>query len=106
MTLAIQLAPGSASMKKDGPASRPLSPILWGIILLPFAIRLRRAGKGLRGFLFSLGLMALALGSLSGLSGCVSGNGFFGQKPSSYTVTVTATSGPLTRSTTLTLNVE
>jgi hypothetical protein len=40
------------------------------------------------------------------MSGCARGNGFFGQQQSSYTVTVTATSGPLTRSTRLTLNVE
>ena len=106
MTLTIQLPPASAGMKKEGPASRALPPILWGMTLLPFAFRLRSAGKRLRGFLFTLGLMAAALGALSALSGCVSGNGFFGQKPSSYMVTVTATSGPLTRSTHVTLNVE
>jgi hypothetical protein len=76
------------------------------VILLPFAFRLRSAGKRLRAFLCILGLTAAALGAFSALSGCVSGNGFFGQKPSTYTVTVTATSGPLTRSTKVTLNVE
>jgi hypothetical protein len=73
---------------------------------LPFAFRLRSARKRLRGFLFTLGLTAAVLAALSALSGCVGGNGFFGQKKSSYTVTVTATSGPLTRSTHVTLNVE
>jgi hypothetical protein len=106
MTLTIQLPPASAGLKKDGPASRVIPPILWGVLLLPFAFRLRRAGKRLRGFLFTLGLTAAVLGALSALSGCVSGNGFFGQKPSTYTVTVTATSGALTRSTKVTLNVE
>jgi sugar lactone lactonase YvrE len=106
MTLTIQLPPASASMTKEGPASRALPPILWGVILLPFAFRLRSGGKRLRVFLFTLGLTAAALGALSALSGCVGGNGFFGQKSSSYTVTVTATSGPLTRSTNVTLNVE
>jgi hypothetical protein len=76
------------------------------VILLPFAFRLRCAGKRLRGLLLTLGLTVAALGGLSALSGCVRGNGFFGQKPSAYTVTVTATSGPLTRSTKVTLNVE
>ena len=106
MTLTIQLPPASAGLQKDGPASRAIPPILWGVLLLPFAFRLRRAGKRLRGFLFTLGLTAAVLGALSVLSGCVSGNGFFGQKPSTYTVTVTATSGSLQRSTKVTLNVE
>jgi hypothetical protein len=106
VTLTIQLAPASASMKQEAPASRDLPPILWGVILLPFAFRLRCASKRLRGLLLTLGLTAAALGALSALSGCVKGNGFFGQNPSSYTVTVTAISGPLTRSTKVTLNVE
>jgi hypothetical protein len=80
--------------------------MLWGVLLLPFAGRMRSAGKRLRAIIFTLLLTAAALGTLSGLSGCATGNGFFGQQQSSYTVTVTATSGPLTRSTNLTLNVE
>ena len=106
LTLTIQLAPTSAGMNKEDPASGKLPPILWGVLLLPFAVRMRRAGKRLRGIIFTLLLTAAGLGALSTLSGCASGNGFFGQQQSSYTVTVTATSGPLTRSTHLTLNVE
>jgi hypothetical protein len=67
---------------------------------------MRRAGKQLRGILFAVIFVAAGLGVLSILNGCTSGNGFFGHQQSSYTVTVTATSGPLTRSTKLTLNVE
>jgi hypothetical protein len=102
LTLTIHLAPASTAMKK----AEKLPPILWGMLLLPFAIRMRRAGKRLSGILFTLSLMAAGLGALSVLTGCASGNGFFGQQQSSYTVTVTATSGPLTRSTKLTLIVE
>jgi hypothetical protein len=91
-------------MKKD-PASGKL-PIVWGLLLLPFAVRMRGAGKRLRGIIFTLWWTAAGLGALSILSGCATGNGFFGQQQASYTVTVTATSGPLTRSTNLTLNVE
>jgi hypothetical protein len=105
LTLTIQLAPASAAMKKN-PLSEKLPPILWGMLLLPFAVRMRRAGTRLRGILFTVLLTAAGLGALSILSSCASGNGFFGQQQSSYTVTVTATSGPLTRSTKLTLNVE
>jgi len=105
MTLTIQLPPASTSMQKD-PASGKLPPIVWGLLLLPFAARMRGAGQRLRGIIFTLLLTAAGLGALSILSGCATGNGFFGQQQSSYTVTVTATSGPLTRSTNLTLNVE
>jgi hypothetical protein len=93
-------------MKNQDPLSRKLPPIAWGVLLLPFAFRLRRAGKRLGRIAITLILMAAGLGAMSSLSGCVAGNGFFGQPPSSYTVTVTATSGPLIRSTYLTLNVE
>jgi len=106
LTLTIQLASASAGMKEDYPALGKLPPILWGMLLLPFAVRMRRAGKRLRAILFTLSFMAASLGALSILNGCAKGNGFFGQQQSSYTVTVTATSGPLTRSTKLTLNVE
>jgi hypothetical protein len=106
LTLTIRLAPASAGMKEDYPALGKLPPVLWGMLLLPFAVRMRRAGRRLRGILFTLSFMAATLGALSILNGCAKGNGFFGQQQSSYTVTVTATSGPLTRSTKLTLNVE
>jgi hypothetical protein len=100
------LPPASASMKEEYPDSEKLPLILWGMLLLPFAVRMRSAGKRLRGILLALLVAAAALGTLSTMSGCARGNGFFGQQQSSYTVTVTATSGPLTRSTRLTLNVE
>jgi MBG domain/Bacterial Ig-like domain (group 3)/Putative Ig domain len=104
ITLTIQLAPAATAVKND-PVSK-LPPIVWGVLLLPFAVRMRRAGKQLRGILFAVIFVAAGLGVLSILNGCTSGNGFFGHQQSSYTVTVTATSGPLTRSTKLTLNVE
>jgi hypothetical protein len=75
-------------------------------LLLPFAVRMRGTGKQLRGITFTLLLTATGLAALITLNGCAIGNGFFGHQQSSYTVTVTATSGPLTRSTNLTLNVE
>jgi sugar lactone lactonase YvrE len=106
ITLTIQLPSASTSMKREFPASGELPPIVWGVLLLPFAVRMRRAGNRLRGIVFTLLLTAAGLVTVSTLSGCGTGNGFFGHQQSSYTVTVTATSGPLTRSTNLTLNVE
>jgi hypothetical protein len=106
MTLTIQLASTSAAMNKKYPTSGKLPPMVWGILLLPFVVRARRVSKRLRGMIVTLLLTASGLAALFTLGGCVSGNGFFGHQQSTYTVTVTATSGSLKRSTNLTLNVE
>jgi hypothetical protein len=106
ITLTIKLPPASTSMKREYPDSGHIPPMVWGVLLLPFAVRMRSSGKRLRGIILTLLLTAAGLAALITPSGCASGNGFFGQQQSSYTVTVTATSGPLTRSTKLTLNVE
>jgi formate hydrogenlyase subunit 3/multisubunit Na+/H+ antiporter MnhD subunit len=97
----------AAHLKGEGPLSRKLPSIAWGLLLLPFGVRLRRAGKLLGRTIFVLLVTASALGVLSTLSGCgTNNNGFFGQQQESYPLTVKATSGPLIHSTTLTLNVE
>jgi hypothetical protein len=101
VTLTIQL-PSAVARVNSG----KVPPMVWGVLLLPFALRLRATRRRLRGIALTLLLTAASLGALIGLNGCVSGNGFFGQQQSTYTVTVTATSGPLTRSTKLTLNVD
>jgi hypothetical protein len=106
ITLTIQLPPASVGRNNEHPASGKLPPLFWGVLLLPFAVRMRGTGKQLRGITFTLLLTATGLAALITLNGCAIGNGFFGHQQSSYTVTVTATSGPLTRSTNLTLNVE
>jgi hypothetical protein len=80
--------------------------MVWGILLLPFVVRARRVSKRLRGIIVTLLLAASGSATLFTLGGCVSGNGFFGHQQSTYTVTVTATSGSLKRSTNLTLNVD
>jgi hypothetical protein len=51
-------------------------------------------------------MMAAALTAIAGLSGCGSRNGFFGEAPRTYTVTVTVTAGSVSHSTDLTLNVQ
>jgi hypothetical protein len=43
---------------------------------------------------------------LLGLSGCGAGNGFLGQPPANYTITVTATSGTTQHVSTITLNLQ
>jgi hypothetical protein len=51
-------------------------------------------------------LLIAGMTAMAGLSGCGSTTGFFAQAQKSYTVTVTATSGTLSHSTTMTLTVE
>ena len=41
-----------------------------------------------------------------GMAGCGSGNGFYIHTPKNYTVTVTATSGTIQHSSTVTLNLQ
>ncbi|HEY6376298.1 MAG TPA: Ig-like domain repeat protein [Edaphobacter sp.] len=81
--------------------SRRLGPIAFAVLLLPFAClkRYRRRPQRL------LVWMLAALVSLGTVSGCGEG-GYFSQTEQTYTITVTATSGTLVRSTTVTLTVE
>jgi hypothetical protein len=81
-------------------------PAAWGILLLPFAYRFRRAARRPAGKLAVVMMMAAALTAIAGLSGCGSRNGFFGEAPRTYTVTVTVTAGSVSHSTDLTLNVQ
>jgi sugar lactone lactonase YvrE len=106
VTLSIQLPQVTASLDRKQSPNRGIPPTLWSILLLPFAGRLRRAGKKLSKTFCFLLLLGASLVAMVGLSGCGSGNGFFGQQEGTYTVRVTATSGKLSHSTTVTLTVE
>jgi predicted outer membrane repeat protein len=87
------------------PLGRRLAPIALGMLLLPFAGKMRRSGKRL-GRIFLLLLLLASAGAVMGLSGCGGDNGFFTQAPQSYTLTITASSGGLQRSTNVTLNLQ
>jgi hypothetical protein len=102
LSLAIQLPSSSA---RFGPNALPrgMVPAFWGILLLPWLGRMRRQARRLRGRAAWLLLLALSVGLAAGIS--CSSSGFFAPQGQTYTVLVTATSGPLTHSTTLTLTV-
>ena len=86
---------------------RKLAPFALAFLLLPFAGRLRRATKKLRRAMSVLLLLLAAVVAPIGLNGCgSSGSGFFAQPQQTYTLTVTGTSGTLSRSTNITLTVE
>lgn len=74
-------------------------PTALALVLLPFAWfrRRKRLVSGLLMMLFAVGL-----------TGCLSDSysGYFGQEPKTYSITVDATSGDLTRSTAVTLTIQ
>jgi hypothetical protein len=107
VTLAIKV-PQQTGMLAPGrePFGRGLAPITLGILLLPFAGKMRRSGKRLGRLCCSLLLLLAGAGAVAGLSGCGSGNGFIGQPQTTSNLTVTATSGVLSHTTTLTLTVQ
>jgi hypothetical protein len=104
-SMTIQLPATTGRLAPEMVWGGKLPQLLWGVLLLPFAGRLRRTGKRLR----CTTTMLLLLGGAAaagGVIGCSSPTGLFGQKQQTYTVTVTATSGTLAHSTTVTLTVE
>ena len=89
------------------PFLRTAAPMLLGVLVLPFAISMRRSSARLRRLACVLLLGLAGCGLMAGLAGCGStSSGFFGQPLQSYSVTVTATSGPIAHSTTVALVVQ
>jgi sugar lactone lactonase YvrE len=110
VTLSIQLAAATAGLHPEGPPPGRMPALVWGVLLLPF---LGSRGLGSRGASRRrrLGLVLLLAAAAGGLSGCGALHGFFGQTfgqsgEQTYTITVTATSGTLSHTTTVTLTVE
>jgi MBG domain/Bacterial Ig-like domain (group 3)/Putative Ig domain/NHL repeat len=80
--------------------------LLASLLLAAFAVRLRQPGARLRWAASVWLLGATSLAAVTGLAGCASHNGFFGEQAKSYVVTVTVTTGALSHSTNVTLTVE
>jgi Bacterial Ig-like domain (group 3)/FG-GAP-like repeat len=110
-TLVIQTA-ASASAAATTAALRPagnstgwpLGLALAGFPLVGIVVlgRRRRIGSRWLGWAFAV----IVLIGLLGLGGCGSGSGFFGPPATTYTITVTATSGSLQHSTAVTLTIK
>ncbi len=75
--------------------------VLWAC-LIPL-LGLRRVRRRMPKVMLMALLCLASFGAIAPLTGC--GGGYFGPAPTSYTLTVTGTSGTLQRSTTVTLNV-
>jgi hypothetical protein len=106
VTLSVQLPATTAAAEPKEPLYRRVPSVLWGLLLLPFAGRLRRAGKRMRRTLTLLFVLAAGVASMVGLSGCGATSGFFGQQQKTYTLYVVATAGSVSHSTPVTLTVE
>ena len=100
VTLKVTL-PGQAAAKPlDGPFRKGSLPVALGLILLPFAARLRKAARRWR----KLVVLALASAALAlGLNGC---GGGVTLSPETYTLTITAASGSLSHSMTVKMIVQ
>jgi hypothetical protein len=106
VTLSIQLPQVTARLDTKQAPNRHIPPVFWGLLLLPFARGMRRAGKRFGGVIPLLLLMIAGLSAMATLNGCGTTNGFFGHQQKIYTVKVIATSGTLSHSVNLTLTVE
>ncbi len=112
VTLRVQLPQTASDKEPPGGIGEKLTsrmaPLALGLLLLPFAGRLRNAGKRLGRAASALLLLAAAMIAVPGLSGCGSTNSIVSptQQTQTYTVTVTGTSGMLSESTTFTLMVK
>ena len=106
----VQHSAQPAVLAQNKPASRHTSGLPYlalAVLLLPFAGRMRRTGKKLGRLLPLFVLLIAGLAATAGLSGCSSlKSGYFGQLSTTYTITVTGTSGTLVHSTSVTLIVQ
>ncbi len=109
VSLTFQLPPATSAANRgeQSPFSHKFPAALAVLLLLPFARRIRKAAKRL-GTIASLLILMLAAMAVTGLSGCGADNrnGFFAVQPQSYTITVTVTTGTLSHSTNVTLEME
>jgi hypothetical protein len=100
VVLTIQTAKATASARPVRPVPF-MPPMLLGILAPLFGIRRLRRMLGRHSLLFAA---LVSLGVATAIGGC--GGGYFDQAPQTYPITVTATSGALQHSVTVSLTVE
>ena len=106
VTLTVQVPAHTASLSQNQIIALKLSPMMFGMMLWPFAGKIRRVAGRRVPFALLL-LLAFLVTSLTALSGCATKNsGYLGNSSTNFTLTVTGTSGPLSHSTTVNLTVQ
>jgi len=107
VTMTVQTAaPQARNEMSASPLGRTAIPAGLALLLMPlFGVRRLRRTARAKALMLLLMLGGLA-GAAATLSGCGGGNGFSLQPPQTYTLTVTATSGSIVNSATVTLNVQ
>jgi hypothetical protein len=105
-TLAIQTPSTVARLEPGTELHRKFPPVALGLLLLPLAGMRRRLGKSLGRTILTLFLLVAGASAMAGLSGCGTASGFFGQPETTYNVLITATSGSLSHSTSVTLTIQ
>jgi sugar lactone lactonase YvrE len=88
------------------PNHRNLAPAVFALMLLPLALARNRKKLGAR--LGSMILLLVMAAGFTGLTGCItdSNSGYYGQVTQTYTLVVSANSGNLSRTTTVTVIVQ
>jgi Bacterial Ig-like domain (group 3) len=100
---------GGPNGGKTGSLAGSLAPFSMAFVMLPFAGRLRRAGKQLGRIMCVLLLLTVGMAAAAGISACSGGgcaSGSFAQPQQTYAVAVTGASGALSHTATVTLTVE
>jgi hypothetical protein len=107
VTLTIQV-PVAAAMQRAPSLGRRLPPITLALLFLPFlaAGRMRKCGRGMSQMLRLLSLALICLPVAAVLTGCGGHSRGSSPQPETYTLTVTATSGNIQQSATITLDVQ
>lgn len=106
VTLTILLPSQTASLQRSAPFGKGLLPLALSMLLLPLSRRMRHTASKLGRMTALLLLLMAGAAGIAGLTGCGSSTGYFAQPQQTYNVIVTATSGALTHSTTVTLTVQ
>jgi hypothetical protein len=104
----VSLSVQTASIVGMNKLERNATSIALGLLLLPLAgaRRMRRNGRAAGRYLFLMLVLLTGAVATAGLTGCGSGNGFFGHAPQTYNITITATSGTIQHSVNTTLIVQ
>jgi hypothetical protein len=104
----VNLSIQTASIVALNKLERNATSIALALLLLPLAgaRRMRRSGRAAGRYLFLTLVLLTGAVATAGLTGCGSGNGFFGHAPQTYNITITATSGTIQHSVNTTLIVQ